>query len=101
MLNSLSNININRTSSTASGYAKDNDTNISPSEVINDSNFTQYASITDEEAEQMLPGYAIAFEGYHLHRAEGDTPEEALQKTLTDWRKFWAANAYVPHRRQS
>ncbi len=57
------------------------------------------AAITDEEAELLLPGYAIAFEEYHQHRAEGASPDEALLMTMQQWRKFWAAAAYVPHRR--
>ena len=57
------------------------------------------AVITDEEAELLLPGYALAFEEYHLHRAEGASPDEALHLTMKQWRKLWAAAAYVPHRR--
>ena len=56
--------------------------------------------LTDAEAEQRLPSYALAFEDYHLHRAEGASPTEALQRTLTEWRAFWAEMAYVPHRRR-
>ena len=54
---------------------------------------------TDEEAELLLPGYQIAFEEYHIFRLEGATPDEALKKTLAEWRTLWAATAYVPHRR--
>ncbi len=54
---------------------------------------------TDEEAECLLPGYAIAFEEYHQYRAEGASPDEALQRTMAKWRALWNATAYVPHRR--
>jgi hypothetical protein len=59
---------------------------------------TSIRPITDEEAEFLLPGYQIAFEEYHIFRAEGASPEEALKKTLAEWRTLWAAAAYVPHR---
>ena len=54
---------------------------------------------TDEEAECLLPGYSIAFEEYHQHRASGASPDEALQMTMARWRALWNAVAYVPHRR--
>ena len=104
MINSLSNININRdqnhTSEVSKNNGRDNTAYEALSEETSESNFIKHVSITDEEAEQKLPGHTIAFEGYHIYRAEGDTPEEALQKTLTDWRKIWSSNAYVPHRHQ-
>lgn len=55
--------------------------------------------ITDAEAELQLPGYALAFEEYHKHRVEGDSPEEALESTLKEWRAMWRQSAFVPHRR--
>ena len=56
-------------------------------------------TITDEEAELQLPGYALAFEEYHKHRVEGNSPEEALENTLKEWRVMWRQSALVPHRR--
>lgn len=77
----------------------DNDLALILSENISGEQVEGSASITDEEAELLLPGYAIAFEEYHQRRAEGASPDEALQMTMQQWRKFWSASAYVPHRR--
>lgn len=104
MVNNLSSTNTNRdrthTAEISKHSCRDNTAYEGLSEETNELNSIKPVSITDEDAEQKLPGYTIAFEGYHLHRAEGDTPEEALQKTLADWRKIWSSSAYVPHRQQ-
>lgn len=54
--------------------------------------------ITDEDARQALPRYALALEYYHLRRLEGKPPEEALQETIHEWRQLWRGSAFVPHR---
>ncbi len=81
------------------GYAPDANLSSILSDSISGDETETSASITDEEAELLLPGYAIAFEEYHQHRAEGASPDEALQMTMQQWRKLWTAAAYVPHRR--
>lgn len=59
---------------------------------------TERPALTDGEAEEKLPGYPLAFADYHIHRAGGASPAEALQLTLAEWRAFWREIAYVPHR---
>lgn len=55
--------------------------------------------LTDEEAQKQLPVHAPVRLQYQEYRIQGDTPEVALQKTLTEWRELCRIHAFVPHRR--
>ncbi len=94
MMNDLYNTSSN--SASASRFSGTQDS--TPCAGINEA-FMSPPSITDEEAELQLPGYALAFEDYHKQRIEGNSPEEALEKTLKEWRVMWRQAAFVPHRR--
>ncbi len=73
-----------------------NKTACAPAVCCDASGFT----ITDEDAEMLLPGYALAFEEYHKRRSIGESPEQALEATLLEWRAMWRQCALVPHRHQ-
>ena len=44
---------------------------------------------TDEQAYPLLPPYTLPRKLYVRYRDANCTPQEALQKVLADWRKFW------------
>ena len=53
---------------------------------------------SDEDAEKQLPRRPLVIAQYHRYRETGDTPTEALEKTLALWHELSHVGAYVPHR---
>ena len=56
------------------------------------------AVASDEDAEKQLPRRSLVIAQYHQYRRTGDTPTEALEKTLAVWHELTHTGAYVPHR---
>ncbi len=56
--------------------------------------------MTDDDAYDLLPPFSAPQRLYRTYRAEGYSPQMALQQTLNVWHEFWHEGTIRPQRRR-